>query len=298
MSNTAKERGESWIDRCVPFLPNDPTHPVQIALRTYALALLLSLGPSLSPFIIAIFSKLINVKTKRSSTKTDLATLKRVLRRELGHDGFALSMTLSVAGGAAIRDLLHSTNASTGKESCGSRIGGARASSNSRGVQRLLQLLKSCLSSFSRSPEQQTFISHVISSLIGILLLQAGRARTARLRDASKLTKLSGNTPTLDLTLLLLVRAVDSIVQTFILQKSQPTSGYIDNAPNPDVQPVSMEDNNSSRSGTGQQQYPEARLVHDKLAKEKSKKETHKIKLKLTSRVDAFVFWACSARYV
>ena len=295
MFKNSKAREECWIDRCVPFLPKNPTHPVQIALRTYALALLLSLGPSLSPFIVVIFSKLINVKVKRS-TKSDLDTLKRVLRRELGHDGFAFSLTLSVAGGAAIRDLLRYANASTGIESCdsdGSRIGAARASST-RGVQRLLQRLKSCL--LSTSPEQQTFISHIISSFIGILLLQAGRARTAKLRAASKPTKPSGHAPTLDLTLLLLVRAVDSIVQTFILQKSQQIAGYVNNAPGPGDQPVSMEDN-SSRSGTGQQ-HPEARLVHDKLAKEKSKKESHKIKLKLTSRLDAFVFWACSARYV
>jgi hypothetical protein len=300
MSKKSKPREESWID-CVSFLLKDPTHPVQIALRTYALALLLSLGPSLSPFIVVIFSKLINVKTKRSSTKTDLATVKRVIRRELGHDGFAFSMTLAVAGGAAIRNLFRNANASTGKESChsnGPRIGAARASS-STGVQRLLQLLKSCLLSSSRSPEQQTFISHVISSFIGIQLLQAGRTRSARLRAASKLTKPSGHAPTLDLTLILLVRAIDSIVQTFILQKSQPTSGYntSDNAPSPGDQPVSLEDSSSIRSGTGQQ-HPEARLVHDKLAKEKSKMETHKIKVKLTSRLDAFVFWACSARYV
>jgi hypothetical protein len=279
-------------------MSKDPTHPVQIALRTYALALLLSLGPSLSSFIVPIFSKLINVKIKRSSTKMDLATLKRVIRRELGHDGFAFSVTLSVAGGAAIRDLFRNANASTGMESYDSnrsKMGAARASFESgRGVQRLLQLLKSCL--LSASPEQQTFISNVISSFIGILLLQAGRARATRLRAASKLTKPSGHSPTLDLTLLLLVRAVDSIVQTFILQKSQPIAGYINNAPSPGDQLVSTE-GSSSRSGT-EQQHLEARLVHDKLAKEKSKKETHKIKLKLTSRLDAFVFWACSARYV
>jgi hypothetical protein len=292
------KNSKPWIDRCVPFLPKDPTHPVQIALRTYALALSLSLGPSLLPFIVITFSKLINGKIKRS-TKTDLATLKRVLRRELGHDGFAFSVTLSVAGGAAIRDLFHNANASTGiesRDSNGSRIKAGRAWS-SRGAQCLfkLQLLKSRL--LSASPEQQTFTSHVISSFIGFLLLQAGRARITRLRAASKPTKPSDHAPTLDLTLLLLVRAVDSIVQTFILQKSQPIDGYINNTPSPGDQPVVSKEDSSSRSGMGQQ-HPEARLVHDKLAKEKSKKETHKIRLKLTSRLDAFVFWACSARYV
>ena len=291
MSKNPKPREEPWIDRCV-FLPKDPTHPVQIALRTYALALSLSLGPSLLPFIVVIFSKLINVKIKRSFTRTDLATLKRVLRRELGHDGFAFSVTLSVAGGAAIKGLFHNAIASTDIESCdssGSRIGAARASS-SRGVQRLLQLLKR-----SVSPEQQTFISYVISSFTAFLLLQAGRARNARLRAASKPTKPSDHAPTLDLTLLLLVRAVDSIVQTFILQKSLSIVGYINNSPSSGDQP-SMKDN-SSRNGTGQR-HPEARLMHDKLTKEKSMKEIHKTKLKLTSRLDAFVFWASSARYV
>ena len=296
MSKNSKPREEPWIDRCVPFLPKDPTHPVQIALRTYALALSLSLGPSLLPFLAIIFSKLINVKIKRSSTKTDLAALRRVLRRELGHDGFAFSVTLSVAGGAAIRDLFHNANASTGIESRDSNVSrfGAGRAWSSRGAQRLLQLLKSRL--LSASPEQQTFTSHVISSFIGFLLLQAGRARIARLRAASKPTKPSEHAPTLDLTLLLLVRAVDSIVQTFILQKSQPVDGCINNIPSPSDQLVASKEDNSSRSGTGQQ-HPEARLVHDKLAKEKSK-ETHKIRLKLTSRLDAFVFWACSARYV
>jgi hypothetical protein len=302
MSKDLKPREESWMKRCVHSLPKDPTHPVQIALRTYALALSLSLGPSLSSFIVAIFSRLINVKG--SSTKLDLATLKRVLRRELGYDGFAFSVTLSVAGGAAIRDLFQNANVYDHQLDASYDSNGAtrttRTGSCSRGVQHLLQLLKHC--SLSASPEQQTFISNLISSFIGVLLLQAGRARTVRLRAASKPTSrlVNHTSPTLDLTLLLLVRAIDSIVQTFILQKSKLIVGYVDNTPNPGDQSVSKQDSNSSgytQLETGQQ-HPEARLVHDKLAIEKSKKDTHKIRLKLASRLDAFVFWACSARYV
>ena len=282
-------------------LPKDPTHPVQIALRTYALALSLSLGPSLLPFIVTTLSRLINVRA--SFTKSDLDTLKRVLRRELGHDGFAFSVTLSVAGGAAIRELFqnaddHQLDAS--RDSNRSRIEAANttvAGSSLRGVQRLWQLLKGYL--LFASPEQQTFISNLISSFTGILLLQAGRARTVRLRAASKHTSRLGHTsPTLDLTLLLLVRAVDSIVQTFILQKSQLIVGYVNNTPNSD-QSVSKQDSSSNGNllETGEQ-HPEAHLVHDKLAMEKSNKDTHRMRLRLASRLDALVFWACSARHV
>jgi len=299
MSKSLKPRDKSWIDWCIPSLPKDPSHPAQIALRTYALALSLSLGPSLLSFVLALFSSLTNVKRfKLSSTKTDLATLKRILRRELGHDGFAFSLTLSVAGGAAIRKLFqnadvfdHQLDASTGVE--------RYDSSGSRGVQRLLQSLKGYL--LHASPEQQTFISNIISSFTGMLLLQAGRARTTQLRAASKPTNQSGTrpdrtSPTLDLTLLLLVRAVDSVVQTFILRKSQSIAGYVNNTPS---QPVPKQEDSSHGTTPLEmgQQHPEVRLVHDKLAKEASKKDAHKIKLKMTSRLDAFVFWACSARY-
>ena len=302
------------MSQCVPsILPKDPTHPVQIALRTYALALSLSLSPSLLPFIVALLLYPINVKN--SFTKTNFASLRRILRRELGHDGFAFSVTLSVAGGAAIRDLFrtasmynHQLDKSTRIErydSDGSRIGAVTTTGigPSRSVQRLLQLLKGCLS--YTSPEQQTFISNVISSFIGILLLQAGRARTHKLRAASKPTKQSGTqldytSPTLDLTLLLLVRAVDSIVQTFILQISQSIVGRADNnnTPSPGNQPVSKEGSSRTAPLATGRQHSEPHLLHDKLEKEKCKKDVHKIRFKLISRLDAFVFWACSARSV
>ena len=296
MSKNSNSREEPWIHRCFPFLSKDPTHPLQIALRTYALALSLSLGPSFFPLIVATFTRLINVKSNGSSTKSDLATLKRVLRRELGHDGFAFSVTLSIAGGAAIRDLFRSANvydqqldATYGSN--GSRI---EETGSMRGVRRVLQLFKGYL--LSASPEQQTFISNLISSSTGILLLQAGRARTVRLRAASKpISRLGYVSPTLDLTLLLLVRAVDSIVQTFILQKSQLIVGYVNNTP-PGDQPVAELDSSSGNiSLEYERQHPDPRIVHNKLA---MGKDPNKIRLKLASRLDAFVFWACSARYV
>ena len=259
--------------------------PLQIALRTYSLALSLSLGPSLLPFIIAQFPRFII--RKLSFTNIDLAALKRILRRELGYDGFAFSMTLIVAGGAAIRDLFQ--NAGSGIE------GPTTASASSaRVMQRLLQPFKGYL--LYVSPEQQSFISNVISSFTGILLLQAGRARTARLRAASikrSGAQLGHTSPTLDLTLLLLVRAIDSVVQTFILQKSQ---SIVNNTPSLGDQPVSTTRGTTTPLETGQSGAP---LVSDNLTKDsKSEKDAHKIRLNLTSRLDAFVFWACSARYV
>ena len=261
--------------------------PLQIALRTYSLALSLSLGPSLLPFIIAQFPRFII--RKLSFTNIDSATLKRILRRELGYDGFAFSMTLIVAGGAAIRNLFQ--NAGSGIE-----YPTTASASSARVVQRLLQSSKGYL--LYVSPEQQSFISNLISSFTGILLLQAGRARTARLRAASikrSGAQLEHTSPTLDLTLLLLVRAIDSIVQTFILQKSQL---IVNNTPSLGDQPVSKQHTTrgtTTPSETGQSGAP---LVSDNLTKDsKSEKDAHKIRLNLTSRLDAFVFWACSARY-
>ncbi|KAG6898094.1 hypothetical protein C0992_005421 [Termitomyces sp. T32_za158] len=120
------------------------------------------------------------------------------------------------------------------------------------------------------SPSQKTFIANVASSSLGLFLLQAGRQRSYRLRDKllppAKVTLASTpptSTPklrirtsdTLDLTLLLLVRAADSILQDYI-QRTAP-----------------------QKNGTrvSQENVAEAATI-------------------LTSRIDGFIFWACSAR--
>lgn len=71
----------------LPELSSDPTHPSQVAIRTYGLALSLSLGPSLVPFVLSLI-------TRRKSSKTGLEALKKILRRELGCDGFAFAITI------------------------------------------------------------------------------------------------------------------------------------------------------------------------------------------------------------
>lgn len=188
-----------------------------VALRTYALALSLSLGPALVPFVTRLHNGL------------DSAKLGRVLRREFGHNGFAFSITLAVAGGA----FLKKTWAKSKKHFL--------------------------------SPEHETFVANTISASVAIFLLQRRHRRRAR-RDATS--------PTLDLTLLLLVRAMDSLVQSFVMRSS--ASGI-----NPQIADF--------KDGLLPQ------VVHHKLQKEKEKRDKETSR-RWTEQIDAFVFWACSAR--
>ncbi|KAE9408061.1 hypothetical protein BT96DRAFT_954052 [Gymnopus androsaceus JB14] len=214
-------------------LPEDPTHPVQVAIRTYGLALSLSLGPSLVPFVLSLF-------TRRKSSKTSLASLRNVLRRELGYDGFAFAITLGIGGGAALRRLWESLESNVDHRQDKSRS--------------WLFYFNSRL-----SPSQKTFIANVFTSSLSILLLQAGRRRSKRLRIPAMpipYTYTPSNrplapSPTLDLTLLVLVRAMDVAFQSIILKFTAKAE------PEPLVEPG---------------------------------------KVKLTTRLDALVFWACSAR--
>ncbi|PPQ64375.1 hypothetical protein CVT26_002082 [Gymnopilus dilepis] len=256
-------RTGSWLDR-IPSLSDDPTHPAQIALRTYALALSLSLGPSLAPFVVVLISR----KGKLSS-RTNLAALKAVLRRELGHDGFAFAVTLGVAGGAALRRYF--VNLSQGSTPAEDTVPSAKGYS----FRNAFDYLKRCIASLS--PVQQTFLSNVISSSVGFFLIQLGRERSLRRRLAHRTpsSQIADHpSPTLDLTLLLFVRAIDSILQAFILRKPLPVSRIQEE---------------------GHTHLADPRLVLDRLAKEKIKRE-NEMRQKLTSQIDALVFWACSAR--
>ncbi|KAF9076285.1 hypothetical protein BDP27DRAFT_1358278 [Rhodocollybia butyracea] len=236
------------LDR-LPELSDDPTHPSQIAIRTYGLALSLSLGPSLIPFLLSII-------TRRRSQKTGLAALRKVLRRELGYDGFAFAVTVAVGGGAALRRLWESFDRDQQRKK------------RSSWLSRLNNRLSSC---------QKTFIANVLTSSLSILLLSAGRRRSERLRNIPRPGALpipytwtpsnpnsnlnpnlsSSPSPTLDLTLLVLVRAIDVALQSLITKFTNK---------------------------------PEAEV---ELAKGK---RSNKEKVKLTTRLDALVFWACSAR--
>lgn len=74
--------------------------PVYVALRTYSLALSLSLSPSLLPFVVQLLAK-------RRLSPSNLYAIQRILTRELRYDGFASAITVALAGGNAIRCLWH-----------------------------------------------------------------------------------------------------------------------------------------------------------------------------------------------
>lgn len=255
---------KSWI-QSFPAFSEDPTHPLQILLRTYALSLSLSLGPSLIPFISSRISS-------KSSPRTSLVALKRVLRREFGFDGFAFAITVCVGGGAAIRRLWHILDSPSQQASS---ILPMSVRTARRQCITYLQMLTSY---------QKTFLANVLSSSLGVLLLQAGYRRSRRLtgdRPSSTLkvphTKLSTRTnralPTLDLTLLLFVRAMDAILQIFIQRVTKPAHRLLDNSRRPS--------------------FTEPSLMRDRFQKNATSEKSIR---DVTSRTDAFVFWACSAR--
>ncbi|KAH7880732.1 hypothetical protein F5879DRAFT_532092 [Lentinula edodes] len=243
----------------LPELSDDLTHPSQVAIRTFALSLSLSLGPSLVPFVLSFI-------TGRRSQKTGLAALRKVLRRELGYDSFASAVTLAIGGGAALKRLWESLEVKEDENFEQKQMGSDRCSRS------WLLYFNSRLSSC-----QKTFIANLFTSSISILLLQAGRRRSERLRNIPRPGAIpfpytytpsnpsltpsvrSPPSPTLDLTLLVLVRAIDVAFQSMILKFTSKTEAET-------PEPV------------------------------KGKRNFNKDKFLLTTRLDALVFWACSAR--
>ncbi|KAI8995634.1 hypothetical protein BD414DRAFT_410533 [Trametes punicea] len=201
-------------------LPDD--HPLQIALRTYSLALSLALGPALLPFV-----------TSGRARAQGFGRVLQIVRRELGITAFASAITVGVAGGAAIHHIWARWENEAPKEA---------------ETRDPLGRLKVWLVSLKDS--HKTFLSNVISSTLAITLLHSRRrhAKSAWVERPS---------PTLDLSLLLLVRAMDSVVQSAFFKPSTTNERYL----------------------------PEAQ-----------KRERKARRLKWSSRLDALVFWACSAR--
>ncbi|KAK0245692.1 hypothetical protein EDD85DRAFT_27537 [Armillaria nabsnona] len=210
-----------------------PTHPAQITLRTYALAISLSLGPALAPFVSSLLRS-------KPSSKYNKKALKALLRQELGLGGFAFAITLAVGGGATVRHLW------TGFDDADSKY------------------TKIAKDKLALTSTQKTFISYALSSAIGILLLQKGRRRSNVQNAPSR---------TLDLTLLLFVRAVDALVQSFVYKRSSRVrvrERSVDVEHRPD-------------------------LLRQRLLREKHQTTRSDIP-GFTARIDALVFWACSAR--
>ena len=228
--------------------PDD--HPVHIALRTYALSLSLSLGPSLVPFVVS------------SARVVGKNALWGILKRELGVSGFAFALTIGVGGGTAIKRLLDSWEATDAELSL--HINGPPRSGRA-----WLTRMNNWVSSLKGS--HKTFMCNMLSASFAILLLHSGRRGPGRLPHrasipmtvpmSSALRQGVGNngrpSATLDLTLLLLVRAMDMIFRSTML----PT------------------------------------VVHSEVQISAGKEKSQK-RRSITTKVDALVFWASSARYV
>jgi hypothetical protein len=196
---------QSWKETFITSIKDisdDPSHPVQISMRTYILTISLSLGPTLLPVALALRSP---------SFKGRIKVFWRVLERELGSTGFASAMTVAVGGGAALQrlwDILCSRNShcrseDTQAESAPSPppVGGWSQSFN-------LDLVYGINSKLSRY--QRAFLANVLTSTLAIILLQRRRRRRA-----------GPVSPMMNLSLLFLVRALDASVQSLLSRKAR-----------------------------------------------------------------------------
>ncbi len=176
-------------------LPND--HPLHVAIRTYPLALSLSLGPTLLSFT--------------SSQRARSDGLISILRRELNTTAFPFAITVALAGGSALRILWQYLDQR--------KIETARRREPDA-VPRLQTRLK---------PWQKTFICNALASLAAISLLQRRRRSvhtrnvyiplTIPISQAHK-DERGRMSATLDLTLLVLVRAFDALVQGLVFRRA------------------------------------------------------------------------------
>ncbi|KAL1670351.1 hypothetical protein GGG16DRAFT_83532, partial [Schizophyllum commune] len=177
-------------------------------------------------------------------------------------------MTLAVAGGAALNQLWG--------------VYASKAESDAKwdATGALKTLLKRC------TPIQRAFISNALASAVGYALLRSGRNRNINLKKRRAKDSLLPMTvpqaqerdpsPTLDLTLLLLVRAMDALVQNVVFHRSG--SAHV----------------KAELERTGSRDWVGDDLT-ERLIREKEK-ATALERRRLTTRIDALVFWACSAR--
>ena len=126
---------------------------------------------------------------------------------------------------------------------------------------------------------QKLFISNIISSTLARYLLRSTRDQPYRLHKRVipipltlpvSDTSLSNHvSPTLDFTLLLLVRAADVLVQSLVVKNVERLATKSDTIEN----------------------------MHEKLDELKIRTDAQE-RRKTVSQIDAIVFWVCSARFV
>ncbi|KAI0047838.1 hypothetical protein FA95DRAFT_1558723 [Auriscalpium vulgare] len=191
----------------LPSLPND--HPLQTSLRTYSLAISLSLGPALLSFLAS----------SKSRSKGSGHALSSILRRELGVTGISFALTAAVGGGAALQAVWKKLDQGKGDTERGQK----RKHVDSSRLDRFLARLAAV------KPAYRTFACNVLSAFVAIALLQA-RRRSTHMRKVDiplpaplsplPQTGLGRTSATLDLTLLLLVRAMDAMVQKVVFHRT------------------------------------------------------------------------------
>ncbi|THH16898.1 hypothetical protein EW146_g3828 [Bondarzewia mesenterica] len=188
----ARSLGQSWDFRISVHVP-----------------LSLSLGPALLSFISS-------PRARRS--KGFLTGLKSVLRRELGVTGFSFAITVAIGGGSALQHLWKRIEDDAHDAELCSKHCGRFA--------RRFHVLRAYLSSISE--EGKAFALNALSSFVAIMLLQAHR-RSSQTRKAAipwtipisppPKNALGRSSATLDLTLLLIVRALDAVVQKVVFRR-------------------------------------------------------------------------------
>jgi hypothetical protein len=217
-----------------------PDHPLNVALRTYALALSLSLGPALASLLTSNSARVHGL----------LPSIRHILRRELAHSGFPFAITVAIGGGAALQHLWRALVESSSEADAASceRVLGTRFGAP-------LDALKMRLARLA--PECRAFACHLLSAFVSIVLMQARRRHAGLPRKAAiPYTPPEPGagvraSPTLDLSLLIVVRALDALVQLGLFGRQE-----------------------------------------DESAQSRDKRR------RVTTKIDAFVFWASSARCV
>ena len=224
----------------------DNGDPRAIAARTYGLSLSLSLGPS----IVSFFAR-------GHFSRKAYAKLSQLLKKELGINGFAFAMTVAVGGGATLDALWRKLLQDEAEEASGLWF---------KTVNLLKHCIKTALYRWPASPYRRAFICNALSALVAVELMQRGK-RFSRAANQSSMIPLSVPVPssdrrisrTLDLTLLLLVRALDSCMQGFIQRRPHSSN-----------------------------------ILYEEEGKQPS--EIRKTVASMTDKLDAMLFWIASAR--
>lgn len=242
-------------------------HPARVALRAYGLTLALSLGPTLVPFIT---QPLVRSRTHGhgGTRKLGLEALVRLVRKQLRYDGFAFAMTVAVAGGPWLREIwrrVRDPSPTLGKEENGPQNGRSPVARRPlpSPLSHLYARLLALAQTIDSHPKRLLFLTNAVAALFGFILLRSGKDKALRRHN------LNAGSPTLDLTLLLVVRAVDGLLQTLIRSTIIPVSKVQEEKGHP-----------------------------KDLALVVAKTRAERYREKLSVNIDAITFWICGSRYI